>query len=186
MDGKDKKKSKNRGHDNLIPLNRRSKADQRRIQKMGTKAAVKARRRRADLRKALESILIMQCGDKEIREELESVGIEPTYENALTVSVLQRGISRGDPQAYRTIAHVLGTSLDDKEQEARIARLEADADRIRNEVARRDGTAGRDHAGAQVAAIADMINNPQADRILDEFLHPPPDNSGDGEEVDDE
>ena len=63
-----------------------------------------------------------------------------------------------------------GTPSDLKEQEARIKRLEAETERIIEETARKSGKKGIDEAENQVSAIAELINNPDSERVLSEFM----------------
>lgn len=62
------------------------------------------------------------------------------------------------------------SELDAKEQNARIERTKAETERIKEEMAIKSGVRGIKQASEQVKAIADMINNPEGNRTLNDFL----------------
>lgn len=59
--------------ENLIPLNRRTKDEQRAIQKAGGKKSGEVRRRRADVRKVAEQFLYMSADGKPLTD-IEEIG----------------------------------------------------------------------------------------------------------------
>lgn len=60
-------------NENLIPLNRRTKDEQRAIQKAGGKKSGEVRRRRADVRKVAEQFLYMSADGKPLTD-IEEIG----------------------------------------------------------------------------------------------------------------
>lgn len=87
------------------------------------------------------------------------------------MSVLLKAIQRGDHKALETVGKFVNQT-DEKEQKARIKRIEAETEKIKAETARKDGTADKEHAHSQTVAIAEMINNPDAERVLEDFMAP--------------
>lgn len=166
--------------DNLIPLTERCKEDAKRIRQKGAHAANKARRKKANLKKTIETLLALELPDSKLKDQLKKMGIDPTLEQGLTMSVLLKAIQRGDHKALETIGKFVNQT-DEKEQKARIKRIEAETEKIKAETARKDGTADKEHAHSQTVAIAEMINNPEAERVLADFLTPRKDEEKEGE-----
>ena len=111
--------------ENLKPQNKRTKSEQREIAKMGGIASGKARRKKADLKKALNIILTAETTGK-TAQILESLGFENTNEMAIMLSLTQQAL-KGNVRAIELI-NKMATSekdeLDRKEQKARIKQLE--------------------------------------------------------------
>jgi hypothetical protein len=166
--------------DNLIPLTERCKEDAKRIRQKGAHAANKARRKKANLKKTIETLLALELPDSKLKDQLKEMGIDPTLEQGLTMSVLLKGIQRGDHKALETVGKFVNQA-DEKEQKARTERIKAETEKIKAETARKDGTADKEHAHSQTVAIAEMINNPEAERVLADFLTPRKDEEKEGE-----
>ena len=62
--------------ENLIPTNRRTKEEAREISRKGGKASGEARRRKADLKKALKTVLEADVHSDKVAEQLESMGFD--------------------------------------------------------------------------------------------------------------
>lgn len=103
----------------------RSASEQREIAKMGGIASGKARRKKANLKKALNTILTAEATNK-TAAVLESLGFENTNEMAIMLSLTQQAL-KGNVRAIELI-NKMATSekdeLDRKEQKARIKQLE--------------------------------------------------------------
>ncbi len=158
----------NKGQKNLIPLPERTEAEQRELRKKGGRASGKARREKSNLRKALLTVLSLDVPDDKIKKELKALGMETTMEQALALSVVKRAMDRGDYKALETIM----TSVREhtREQDAKIKKLVAETEKIKEETARRSGKQGAEVAEKQAQAIADMINSPEAERALEDYL----------------
>lgn len=91
---------------NLIPINQRTKSEQREIQKKGGLASGKARRQRADLKRAFEVLLSSEVNNEQMRELLIGLGYEPTNEMALALVVLQKALN-GDVKAFSKIQELI-------------------------------------------------------------------------------
>ena len=119
------------GRANLIPFDRRSEIDQKRIRSMGGKASGKARRQKADFRRVLNQILTMDIPDEETRKSLEALGLSGDMQTLLNSTMLKKALS-GNVKAAEYVARYAGqseqTPLDDWEQDARIDRTQAAAD----------------------------------------------------------
>ena len=111
--------------ENLRPQNKRTKSEQREIAKMGGIASGKSRRKKANLKKALNTILTAEATNK-TAAVLESLGFENTNEMAIMLSLTQQAL-KGNVRAIELI-NKMATSekdeLDRKEQRARIKALE--------------------------------------------------------------
>ena len=117
---------------NLIPLSERTKSEQRKITSKGGKASGEARRKKADFKKTLNTILTTKIEDSEWRPILESLGLDCTIESALNMAIIQKGLA-GDIKAYEAIAKFSGqsaqTDFDDEEQKIKIDRARQARDR---------------------------------------------------------
>ncbi|GAB6711193.1 hypothetical protein BOVMAS05_11770 [Streptococcus uberis] len=91
---------------NLIPINQRTKSEQREIQQKGGLASGKARRQRADLKRAFEVLLSSEVNNEQMRELLIGLGYEPTNEMALALVVLQKALN-GDVKAFSKIQELI-------------------------------------------------------------------------------
>lgn len=111
--------------ENLRPQNKRTKSEQREIAKMGGIASGKARRKKANLKKALNTILTAEATNK-TAAVLESLGFENTNEMAIMLSLTQQAL-KGNVRAIELINKMATSEKDDldrKEQKARIKQLE--------------------------------------------------------------
>lgn len=100
-------------------FNKRTASEQREIASKGGKASGKARRQKADLRKAMSTILSLEV-DGTNRAILKSLGVEPTNEMMLAFVTLQQAF-KGNQRAVENVIKL--TSIKDKhdidEQKAR-------------------------------------------------------------------
>lgn len=111
--------------DNLKPQNKRTKSEQREIAKMGGIASGKARRKKANLKNALNTILTAEATSK-TAQILEELGFENTNEMAIMLSLTQQAM-KGNVRAIELINKMATSEKDDldrKEQRARIKALE--------------------------------------------------------------
>ena len=112
---------------NLIPANKRSKSELREMTKKGGIASGKARRKKADLKKAFETILQADVASPMIKKQLEELGFEATNEMALAMVMMQKAM-KGNARAFEQIIKLTAAdvkdSLDKKEQRERIKALQ--------------------------------------------------------------
>lgn len=113
------------GYENLIPFNKRTEVEQRKIQSAGGKASGAARRKKADFRKALNALLTAKIDHPEWTPFLESLGIDSTVEAAVNAAMIREALN-GNVKAYEAIARYSGQSdRTDADQEEQKARTEA-------------------------------------------------------------
>ena len=105
--------------ENLKPINTRTPAERSKIASQGGKASGKARKRKADLKKAMEIILAADVSSEKAKDTLESLGLDPTNEMLLAFQMFQQ--AAGNVRAFEAITKV--TNVKDKydiaEQKAR-------------------------------------------------------------------
>jgi len=108
---------------NLIPANKRTKDEHREIAKKGGIASGKARRKKANLRKAFETILQAEVSSPNVKKQLEDLGFDSTNEMALAMVIMQKAM-KGNVRAFEQISKLTTTdvkdSLDKAEQKERI------------------------------------------------------------------
>lgn len=97
--------------------------------KKGGVASGVARRKKANLRKAFETILQAEVASPNVKKQLEELGFDSTNEMALAMVMMQKAM-KGNVRAFEQISKLTTTdvkdSLDRKEQRERIKRLELD------------------------------------------------------------
>ena len=91
---------------NLIPLNKRTKTEQREITQMGGIASGKARREKRDRKLRAQAALDALVNDPETLEKLEKAGISIdgiNFEEAMDARQALKAAREGDTQAYRAL-----------------------------------------------------------------------------------
>ncbi|QBX15778.1 hypothetical protein Javan213_0030 [Streptococcus phage Javan213] len=95
--------------------------------KKGGIASGKARRKKANLKKAFEAILEADVKSDKIKQQLENMGFEATNEMALAMVMMQKAM-KGDVRAFEQISKLTSIdtkdSLDRKEQRERIKAIQ--------------------------------------------------------------
>lgn len=116
------------GHENLIPFNKRTEVEQRKIQSAGGKASGAARRRKADFRKTLNLLLTAEIDSPEWTPILEALGLDSTLESAVNAAMIKEALA-GNVKAYIAIRDTLGQTTkseeDLEEQKVRTAAAKA-------------------------------------------------------------
>lgn len=98
------------GHDNLIPLNERTKEEQREIARQGGIASGKVRQEKATMKKVLMQMLEEVADIKDNDKKL-------TYKQLATLGLI-KGSIEGNASNYKTILETIGemsTQLETKE-----------------------------------------------------------------------
>lgn len=116
------------GTKNLKPMNQRSKDEARRLGSKGGKASGIARRKKADLKKALNTVLTSKVHQSKLANLLEEMGFENSYEMAIVFSMANKA-TQGDVRAAEWISKLMDNEKDDldrKEQRERIKSLKLD------------------------------------------------------------
>lgn len=92
------------GNDNLIPMNERTKDEQREIATAGGIASGKARRRKRTLRELAEILAERKVAMPQLGGGTE----EMTYDVAMIQRQYQKAIDEGDTQAAKYLTNLLG------------------------------------------------------------------------------
>ena len=135
---------------NLVPVTtNQSREEAVKNGRKGGKASGRARRRKADFRKTLNLLLTAEIDNEEWKPVLESLGVECTLESALLMAQIKEAM-RGNTKAAYFVAQYAGqnaqTAADDKEQQRRTERMEADTEKIR----RSSGNTDNEDEGVEI------------------------------------
>ena len=112
------------GTKNLTPMNKRSLEEQKELQRKGGKASGIARRKKADLKKAFETLLSLDVTDSTIKKQLEEMGMAGNNEALLAFATFQQAV-KGNQKATENIIKLTNTKdkYDIQEQKERIKAL---------------------------------------------------------------
>ena len=120
-------------NENLIPFDKRTESEQRKIRSEGGKASGASRRRKAKLRDTMNRLLTMQVDIPGLSEILKADGGNSTYEEAIVMAMIEKAM-QGNVKAYHEIKETIGqtskSDIDIKEQEARIDLLQAQKEKV--------------------------------------------------------
>lgn len=95
--------------DNLVPLNERTKAEQRRIATAGGKASGVARRQKRTMREIAEMVATMELKDPKMLAALHAAGFQdPITNDDAAFFGLIRKAQTGDPSALKLLAEMRG------------------------------------------------------------------------------
>ena len=134
---------------NLIKNSERTPSERRENAKKAGEASGKARRKKANLKKAFETILQAEVASPNVKKQLEELGFDSTNEMALAMVMMQKAM-KGNVRAFEQISKLTTTdakdTLDKKEQKERIKALQ-----IRNK--REERTLDNDIANKRVIEI---------------------------------
>ena len=112
---------------NLIPNSERTPEELRAMTRKGGINSGKARRKKANLKKAFEAILEADVKSDKVKRQLENMGFEATNEMALAMVMMQKAM-KGDVRAFEQISKLTSIdtkdSLDRKEQRERIRAIQ--------------------------------------------------------------
>lgn len=115
------------GTKNLKPVTERTKDEARAISSKGGKASGIARRKKADLKKAFETLLSLDVTDSKIKKQLEEMGMAGNNEALLAFATFQQAV-KGNQKATENIIKLTNTKdkYDIQEQKERIKSLKMD------------------------------------------------------------
>ncbi|WP_049530180.1 hypothetical protein [Streptococcus pseudopneumoniae] len=134
---------------NLIKNSERTPSERRENAKKAGVASGKVRRKKANLKKAFETILQAEVASPNVKKQLEELGFDSTNEMALAMVMMQKAM-KGNVRAFEQISKLTTTdakdNLDKKEQKERIKALQ-----IRNK--RDERTLDSDIANKRVIEI---------------------------------
>ena len=108
-------------------MNKRSLEEQKELQRKGGKASGIARRKKADLKKAFETLLALDVTDSKIKKQLEEMGMDGNNEALLAFATFQQAV-KGNQKATENIIKLTNTKdrYDIQEQKERIKALKHD------------------------------------------------------------
>lgn len=119
-----------------------SSEEARELGRKGGIASGKARRRKADLKRAFNTILKADVANENISKQLEALGFEATNEMALAMVMMQKAM-KGNVKAFEQIARLVAIdtkdSLDRKEQRERIVSIQLENERRKEQLEGRGG-----------------------------------------------
>lgn len=134
---------------NLIPNSERTPEELRAMTRKGGINSGKARRKKANLKKAFEAILEADVKSDKIKQQLEKMGFEATNEMALAMVMMQKAM-KGDVRAFEQISKLTSIdtkdSLDRKEQRERIRAIQLEnskREKILENISEADATVER-------------------------------------------
>lgn len=115
------------GTKNLKPMSERSKDEVREIARKGGINSGKTRRKKADLKKAFETLLALDVTDEKIKKQLEEMGMARNNEALLAFATFQQAV-KGNQKATENIIKLTNTKdkYDIQEQKERIKSLKLD------------------------------------------------------------
>jgi len=120
-------------------MNKRSLDEQKELQRKGGKASGIARRKKANLKKAFETLLSLDVTDSKIKKQLEEMGMAGNNEALLAFATFQQAV-KGNQKATENIIKLTNTKdrYDIQEQKERIRALKHD-NREREEAGKGSG-----------------------------------------------
>ena len=107
--------AKNKGHENLIPQSKRTKAEQRRIATDGGKASGEARRARKALKESMNALLDLPISNSRDFNKVAKLGIplEDIDNSQLIVVALFNKAKAGDITAIKELRSLIGEDTSD-------------------------------------------------------------------------
>lgn len=96
-------------------------------------ASGKTRKRKANMKKTLEALLVSKVSNPQLSRVLQDMGFEDDYESALLLVAIQKAL-KGSSRHMELISKIVNSegakdTLDKKEQKARIKSLELENER---------------------------------------------------------
>ena len=148
--------------ENLIPFDKRTESEQREIRSAGGRASGRARRRTARLRETMNRLLTTRVDAGALSDVLISDGGESTYEEVVTMAMIQEAMN-GNVKAYNAIMATVGQT--DKSEE------DLEEQRIRTERAKRarDQEVGSDNEENDNIASFLKAMNPSGEELENLF-----------------
>lgn len=80
----------------------------RAVASSGGKATQEKNRRYRTFRECMRDILSLEVTDDEVRRELEKMGLDPTFSNAISLSSIKKAANVGDIEAARFARDTVG------------------------------------------------------------------------------
>lgn len=139
-----------------------SSKEARELGRKGGIASGKARRRKADLKRAFNTILKADVANENIAKQLEALGFEATNEMALAMVMMQKAM-KGNVKAFEQIARLVAIdtkdSLDRKEQRERIVSIQLGNEKLKAQIGKEEGQ------DEKIAGFLDIIKGAVSDGL---------------------
>lgn len=139
-----------------------SSKEARELGRKGGIASGKARRRKADLKRAFNTILKADVANENIAKQLEALGFEATNEMALAMVMMQKAM-KGNVKAFEQIARLVAIdtkdSLDRKEQRERITAIQLGNEKLKSQIGKEEGQ------DEKIAGFLDIIKGAVSDEL---------------------
>lgn len=139
-----------------------SSEEARELGRKGGIASGKARRRKADLKRAFNTILKADVANENISKQLEALGFEATNEMALAMIMMQKAM-KGNVKAFEQIARLVAIdtkdSLDRKEQRERITAIQLGNEKLKSQIGKEEGQ------DEKIAGFLDIIKGAVSDEL---------------------
>lgn len=139
-----------------------SSEEARELGRKGGIASGKARRRKADLKRAFNTILKADVANENIAKQLEALGFEATNEMALAMVMMQKAM-KGNVKAFEQIARLVAIdtkdSLDRKEQRERIVSIQLGNEKLKTQIGKEEGQ------DEKIAGFLDIIKGAVSDGL---------------------
>ena len=74
----------------------------------GGKVNAERNRRYRTFRECLQAILSLEVSDESLRSELENMGLDPSYSNAISMAAIRKAATTGDIEAARFTRDTVG------------------------------------------------------------------------------
>ena len=119
----------------LIPLNQRTKEEQKKIASMGGKKSGEVRREQKTYREMAQAMLSATITDKNMLKELQSYGISEKDVKAYTLLGMIKASGNGSHNAFDRLMSLIGeeTQTTTSEQEKQTNLLKAIQEAVKNE-----------------------------------------------------
>lgn len=80
----------------------------REVQARGGRNSQERKRRYRTFRECLQTILSLEVSDESLRSELEKMGLDPSYSNAISMAAIRKAAATGDIEAARFTRDTVG------------------------------------------------------------------------------
>lgn len=120
------------GYRNLVPLNQRTKDEQRTIQSEGGRASGASRRRKRSMKEAADLFLSLPVTDNKTFNKMVKAGVEMEdidYQMAIIVGLTTKAI-KGDAKAAKVIMEMLGGAKEEEAEQNTLEKLDEVLDEI--------------------------------------------------------
>ncbi len=107
--------------ENLIPINQRSKSEQRELQSKGGKKSGETRRRKRDMKNAAKMLLNMPVSTEQMEQNLRAMGFDEadmTNQMAMLARIFTKVMATGDVKAAEFLRDTAGYNPDTRLKEA--------------------------------------------------------------------